>query len=447
MGCATCANNKNGGTPAGCKSNGTCASGGCDKLAVFDWLSNMELPSQVNPFEYIEVRFKNSRKDFYRNALKSSLNPGDAIVVEGSPGYDVGIVSASGEIARMQMQKKNALKNTRDLKKTLRRASTEDLTIWRDARAAEEDTMHRARKISQDLGLEMKISDVEYQGDFGKAIFYYTADGRVDFRELIKKYADSFKVRIEMKQIGARQEAGRLGGIGSCGRELCCSTWLTDFRSVSTSAARYQQLALNTQKLAGQCGKLKCCLNFELDTYLDALQDFPKHFNKLKTKKGVASHLKTDIFKGIMWYILDDGGITTPIALEKDRVKEILEMNQKGKMPEDLKQFMVYDEPKEPESFTNVVGQDSLTRFDDKKPSRNKRRKKRPQGSGQRGSKQGNQQPKAKNQPRQKAKGQSNKGGKKPNQQGGKPGGSPQNKKRNTRRKPGGGPKPQNKKQ
>ncbi len=447
MGCATCANNKNGGTPAGCKSNGTCASGGCDKLAVFDWLSNMEMPSQVNPFEYIEVRFKNSRKDFYRNALKSSLNPGDAVVVEGSPGYDVGIVSASGEIARMQMQKKNALKNTRDLKKTLRRATTEDLTKWRDARAAEEETMHQARKISQGLGLEMKISDVEYQGDFGKAIFYYTADGRVDFRELIKKYADSFKVRIEMKQIGARQEAGRLGGIGSCGRELCCSTWLTDFRSVSTSAARYQQLALNTQKLAGQCGKLKCCLNFELDTYLDALHDFPKHFNKLKTKKGVASHLKTDIFKGIMWYILDDGGIATPIALEKDRVKEILEMNQNGKMPEDLKEFMVYDEPKEPESFTNVVGQDSLTRFDDKKPSRNKRRKKRPQGnSGQGSNKQGGQQPKAKNQPRQKAKGRG-KGGNKPNGQGAKPAGSPQNKKRNNRRKPGGGPKPQNKKQ
>lgn len=420
MGCESC---KNGGTPAGCKSNGTCASGGCDKLAVFDWLANMELPGQVTPFEYIEVRFKNNRKDFYRNATKTSLNPGDAIVVEGSPGYDVGIVSASGELARLQMNKKNALKNTRDLKKTLRRSTSEDLEKWRMNREKEADTMGRARVISSELGLEMKISDVEYQGDGSKATFYYTADGRVDFRELIKRYAEAFRIRIEMKQIGSRQEAGRLGGIGSCGRELCCSTWLTDFRSVSTSAARYQQLALNTQKLAGQCGKLKCCLNFELDTYMDALKGFPKGFNKLKTKKGVASHLKTDIFKGIMWYVYDEGGIATPAALEKERVAEILAMNAKGKMPEDLKDFIIIEEPKEVETYSNVVGQDSLTRFDEKK-SRSRRNKPKRRSGGKKGgaqnnagSSQGGQKKQAQGK-RQGGKQQGGKGGNQPKKQG-----------------------------
>lgn len=375
MGCESC-KNRNGGTPAGCKSNGTCASGGCDKLAVYDWLGNMELPGQMSPFEYIEVRFKSNRKEFFRNATKTQLNPGDAIVVEGSPGYDLGIVSASGELARLQMGKKKALKNTRDLKKTLRRSSTEDLTKWRELREKEADIQKKARTISSELGLEMKISDVEFQGDGSKATFYYTADGRVDFRELIKRFADTFRVRVEMKQIGSRQEAGRLGGIGSCGRELCCSTWLTDFRSVSTSAARYQQLALNTQKLAGQCGKLKCCLNFELDSYLDALSGFPKNFNKLKTKKGTASHLKTDIFKGIMWYVYDEGGVATPAPIEKDRVKEILAMNADGEMPQDLRDFMILEAPKEIETYSNVVGQDSLTRFDEKKSKRGSQRRK-----------------------------------------------------------------------
>ncbi len=374
MGCESCTNGK-GGTPAGCKSNGTCSSGGCSKLSVFDWLGNMELPGNTTPFDYVEIRFKNGRKEFYRNATKSSLNPGDAVIVEANPGYDLGIISASGELARLQMETKRAMKYARDLRKVLRKATSDDLEKWRVARGREEETMFKSRTIAIALGLEMKISDIEFQADGSKATFYYTADGRVDFRELIKRFADTFRIRIEMKQIGARQEAGRLGGIGSCGRELCCSTWLTDFRSVSTSAARYQQLSLNTQKLAGQCGKLKCCLNYELDSYLDALSTFPKNFNRLKTKKGIANHLKTDIFKGIMWYIYDEEGVTVPVPLHKDRVAEILEMNRNDKFPIDLKSFVELEEPKE-EAYGNVVGQDSLTRFDETK-KKSKRRKKR----------------------------------------------------------------------
>lgn len=363
MGCESCSNNN--GQPKGCKNNGTCSTGGCSKLAVYDWLANMELPHGVGPFEYVEVRFKNSRKEFFKNKDQYHLNPGDVIVVEGSPGFDVGVVSAAGELARLQFQRKG-IKKSREIKKVLRKAGSHDLEKWREAKALEYDTMHQARTIAISLGLEMKISDVEYQGDKTKAIFYYTAEGRVDFRELIKKYAEAFRIRVEMKQIGARQEAGRLGGIGSCGRELCCSTWLTDFRSVSTSAARYQQLALNTQKLAGQCGKLKCCLNYELDSYLDALKGFPKN-SKLKTKKGTAFHLKTDIFKGIMWYMYEDSSGGSPVALEKDRVQEIIEMNENGKQPEDLKLFAVRESAPKKEAYSNVVGQDSLTRFDKKK--------------------------------------------------------------------------------
>ena len=381
MGCESCSNGK-GGMPAGCKNNGTCSSGGCSKLEVYDWLGNMELPGNVAPFEYVEIRFKNGRKEFFRNGTPVFLNPGDAVVVEASPGTDVGVISASGELARVQMETKRAMKNLRELRKVTRKATTEDLEKWRNARSREEETMFQSRTIAIALGLEMKISDVEYQADNSKAVFYYTAEGRVDFRELIKKFAEKFRVRIEMKQIGARQEAGRLGGIGSCGRELCCSTWLTDFRSVSTSAARYQQLSLNTQKLAGQCGKLKCCLNYELDSYLDALSKFPKNHNKLKTQKGVATHFKTDIFRGIMWYFYEEeGGATSPVALHKDRVAEILEMNRDDKFPMDLKAFAQAEEPREKETYGNVVGQDSLTRFDEtkkKSKGRSKSRNKKP---------------------------------------------------------------------
>ncbi len=385
MGCESCSKGSNG-LPGGCKNQGTCSTGGCSKLAVYDWLSDMELPGNMAPFEYAEIRFKNSRKEFYRVSDKISICIGDALVVEGNPGYDLGIVSSSGELARLQMEKKKSSVNIREVKRILRKASSKELQTWREARDLEDSTMQNSRKIASALNLDMKISDVEYQADKSKAIFYYTAEGRVDFRELIRKYADAFRVRIEMKQIGARQEAARLGGIGSCGRELCCSTWLTDFRSVSTSAARYQQLSLNATKLAGQCGKLKCCLNYELDAYIDALKDFPKNHGKIRTKKGVATHMKTDIFKGIIWYFPDEGTSNSPVGIKKERVKEILELNEKGILPDDLKDYSeMAPIAIAEESYTNVVGQDSVTRFDNKKSKKKKKPQRGPDNRNNKG--------------------------------------------------------------
>jgi len=359
MGCTNCGS---GDTPGGCKNQGTCSSGGCNKLEVYDWLGNMMLPSGQAQYDIIEVRFKNSRKSFYRNTKNLSLQVGDAIVVEGAPGKDVGVVSVVGELARIQVNKKEPnFKNT-DAPKIIGIASQADIDNWIKARGLEKEVMYKSRTLAVNLGLQMKISDVEYQADLTKATFYYTAEGRVDFRQLIKDLADEFKIRIEMRQIGARQEASRLGGIGSCGRELCCSTWLTDFRSVSTSAARYQQLSLNPQKLAGQCGKLKCCLNFELDMYLDAFKAFPKGDLKLRTEKGNAVHIKTDVFKKEMWYAYDgDGGGL--VSLKPDRVREIIRMNKDGKKPHDLKDFMEEVVVEAPD-YSNVVGQDSLNRFE-----------------------------------------------------------------------------------
>jgi cell fate regulator YaaT (PSP1 superfamily) len=362
MGCNTCSNNS-GGTPNGCKSHGHCASGGCDKLGVFDWLSDMEMPTTAK-YDLVEVRFKNGRKAFYRNVHNFPLYTGDTVAVEASPGYDVGMVSITGELVNLQMHKKEIGSDSAEIKKIFRKAKPEDIDKWKEARDLEFETMHRARTMALNLKLEMKISDVEYQGDKTKAIFYYTAEGRVDFRELIKVMADQFKIRVEMRQIGARQEAGRLGGIGSCGRELCCSTWLTDFRTVSTSAARYQQLSLNPQKLAGQCGKLKCCLNYELDMYVEAYKDFPDSNFKLQTSKGNAHHQKTDTFKRMMWYTVEGDPTNNFIGLKIERVKEIIELNKKGTIVESLEGFVekVYVD-KQPD-FDNVVGQDSLTRFD-----------------------------------------------------------------------------------
>lgn len=380
MACSSCSSG--GGTPRGCKNNGTCSSGGCNKLGVFDWLANMQLPNGQAPYDILEIRFKNSRKSFFRNAKNLSLQVGDAVAVEASPGFDIGIVSVVGELARIQVKKKAPSLKPMEARKIIRVATQEDMDRWGEARALEREVMFQARTLAVNLGLEMKISDVEYQGDLTKATFYYTAEGRVDFRQLIKDMADKFKIRIEMRQIGSRQEAQRLGGIGSCGRELCCSTWLTDFRSVSTSAARYQQLSLNPQKLAGQCGKLKCCLNYELDMYLDAIKSFPSTEAKLQTVKGFANHVKTDVFKRQMWYILHEEGAFAPalVPLTPERVKEILKMNQDGKKPQDLKEFERIIEKKEPD-YDNVVGQDSLNRFDNKFTSNNKKRKKKkPQG-------------------------------------------------------------------
>lgn len=387
MGCGSgnCGTGSNS-IPAGCNNNGSCGtSDGCNKLTVFDWLGNMSLPEGQAAFDIVEVRFKNSRKEFFKNVNSLSLNVGDPVAVEATSGHDMGTVSLTGELVKLQLKKRNVNFDSEELKKVYRKAKQSDLDKWKDARALEVNTMYTARTIALRLGLEMKLSDVEYQGDKSKAIFYYTADARVDFRELIKVLAEEFKVRIEMRQIGARQEASRLGGIGSCGRELCCSTWLTDFRTVNTSAARYQQLSLNPLKLAGQCGKLKCCLNYELDSYLDALKDFPDmDGKKLLTKKGDAFLQKTDIFRKMMWFSYrTEPGVLIPMTIES--VREIAEANAKGEQPDQLisaEQKMAKVVVIEP-SFDNLVGQDALTRFDRSKAAKNKNKKgnNRPQNS------------------------------------------------------------------
>ncbi len=374
MGCSGCSTARGCSTSAkGCKSK----TGSCNKLNVFDWLNDIELPHGQKIFDCVEIRFKNSRKDYFRNTDELSLNIGDVVAVEASPGHDIGTVSLTGELVKKQMRKHKLAFDSEEIKKIYRQAKKTDVEKWIEAQTLEFDTMHKARTIAIEQGLEMKISDVEYQGDKSKAIFYYTAEGRVDFRELIKRLAGEFKVRIEMKQIGVRQEASRLGGIGSCGRELCCSTWLTDFRSVSTSAARYQQLSLNPEKLAGQCGKLKCCLNYELDTYVDALKGYPDTNIKLKTKKGNAFYRKMDIFKNMMWYSYQDEPLKF-IELNLDRVNEIIEMNKRDEQPNDLMDFVEFKEVIKEPDYANVVGQDSLTRFDKPKhkKGKNKRRNK-----------------------------------------------------------------------
>lgn len=373
MSCSSCGTG--GDSPRGCKNNGTCGTSGCNKLTVFDWLSNMELPEGQKPFNYVEVRFKNSRKEFYENVENLPLKIGDVVATEVKSGHDIGIVTLTGELVRVQMKRKRAKTKDDKSQKIYRIANQKDIDIWQASREREEPMKVKAREIAIRLKLKMKISDIEFQGDGSKATFYYTADERVDFRELIREYAGTFRTRIEMRQIGLRQEAARLGGIGSCGRELCCSTWLTDFRSVTTGAARYQNLSLNPQKLAGQCGKLKCCLNYELDTYLDALKDFPKQNQKLYTEKGVTLCQKVDIFKGIMWYCYE-GEWTNWHSLTTDQVHEIVRKNKAKEKVTGIEQYAVELEV-EDVSFENVVGQDSLTRFDKPKRSRNKRKKKR----------------------------------------------------------------------
>ncbi len=372
MGCASCGTD--GGTPRGCKNNGTCSSGGCNKLEVYDWLANVALPSGQKPYDIVEVRFKNSRKSFYRNASNLPLSVGDVVVVETAPGYDIGVVSVVGELARIQVKKKSPGLKPMETRKIQHIAKQNEIDNWIKGRSLEKEAMYASRTMAIDLGLAMKISDVEYQADLTKVTFYYTAEGRIDFRQLIKDLADKFKVRIEMRQIGSRQESSRLGGIGSCGRELCCTTWLTDFRSVSTSAARYQQLSLNPQKLAGQCGKLKCCLNYELDMYLDAIKSFPKTDARLKTEKGDATHIKTDVFKRLMWYALQ--GENGLIALSPEQVKKIVDLNKEGTIPKDLKAYTYVVEKEKEIGYENVVGQDSISRFANTNKNKNKNRNK-----------------------------------------------------------------------
>ena len=301
MSCLSCSTGTNG-TPRGCKSNGTCGSDSCNKLTVFDWLENMEAPSGEATCPFVEVRFKNSRKEFFRFPEGLQARVGSLVITKLDHGYDLGMVTISGPLVAMQMKRKKTAADSNDIGQILRLAKQEEIDKWRAARNKEPEVQKGARELAISLKLNMKISDVEFQGDGKKATFYYTADQRVDFRQLIKDMAQAFSIRIEMRQIGLRQEAARIGGIGSCGRELCCSTWLTDFRSVSSGAARYQQLSLNPQKLSGQCGRLKCCLNYELDAYRSALKEFPKPEVKLQTEKGVGIFQKTDIFKGVLWY-------------------------------------------------------------------------------------------------------------------------------------------------
>ncbi|WP_256011034.1 PSP1 domain-containing protein [Desertivirga xinjiangensis] len=389
MGCGSCSTG-GGCTPAGCKSNGSCLTNGCSKLDVYDWLSDMDMPSNYKAFNIVEVKFKGSRKDFYINHENLYLENGELVVVEtATGGYDIGHISLTGELVRMQIKKKHQ-KMEDIVKKIIRRASPADVDKWKAAKDLEWETMHKARTLALNLGLSMKLSDVDYQGDKSKATFYYTAEGRVDFRELIKKMAESFRIRIEMRQIGMRQEASRLGGLGSCGRELCCSTWLTDFKTVSTSAARYQNLSLNTLKLAGQCGKLKCCLNYELDTYMDALKDIPDDVDRLETGKGMARLQKTDIFKKLMWFSYPNEESWIPVEIK--RVREIQQLNREGIKPEDLKDEAVEIEPVQVTKvldYENVVGQDSITRLDDRGNKRKKKRK--PQGGGRPEGNQGGQ--------------------------------------------------------
>jgi cell fate regulator YaaT (PSP1 superfamily) len=315
----------------GCRSNGTCGTSGCNKLNTFDWLGNMELPSHQR-FNLVEVRFKGGRKEFFRNNDELDLEIGDPVIVDVPNGYHLGNISLRGELVRLQILKKKI--KDEEIRDIYRKASARDLDKFKEVQTKEMATMYRAREIIQQSQLQMKLSDVEYQADNTKATFYYSADDRVDFRELIKILAAEFKVRIEMRQISLRQEASRLGGIGICGRELCCSTWLTEFKSVSTAAARYQNLSLNPSKLSGQCGRLKCCLNYELETYLDALVDVPKVEKPLLTAQGEAHLQKTDIFKKIMWFSYNTESTWYPLPTV--RVKEIMDMNEKGIAVESL---------------------------------------------------------------------------------------------------------------
>lgn len=337
MGCSGCGVKVNG-VPSGCGDKGHCTSGGCNKHNTYDWIAAKDI-SDPSAYQMVEVSFKNgSHKEFFINEPYTKAVTGDMVVVETTSGYDVGRISLSGELVRLQMKKKRYSED-RVIHKVVRKANERDIEKLEEARALEQNALVRARAIARTMGLDMKLGDVEYQGDKKKATFYYTAEGRVDFRELVKEYAREFKVKIEMRQIGARQESGRIGGIGSCGRELCCSTWLSDFKSVNTSAARYQNIAINQSKLSGQCGRLKCCLNYELDTYLDALEDFPEDADVLKTKAGTLVLIKTDIFKRLLYYAYENNdkmrGVI--IGVTTDRAKEVRALNLKNIYPDELK--------------------------------------------------------------------------------------------------------------
>ncbi|MCW3089081.1 MAG: hypothetical protein JWP81_150 [Ferruginibacter sp.] len=382
MACGSCGTG--GGAPGGCQSHGSCASGGCNRMNVHDWLANLPFSDPESGCRIVEVSFNNgSRKDYFKNTTTHFFEKGDMIAVEGVSGFDVGSVNMTGELVRLQLKKNNIKEESADIKKILRRANETDLNKCRETKAREKDVMIRSRAIAKQLNLDMKVAEVEIQADGRKATFFYIADDRVDFRELIKIYAGEFKVKVEMKQIGARQEAGKVGGIGSCGRELCCSTWLTDFKSVNTNAARYQNLSINQTKLSGQCGRLKCCLNYELDTYLDALQNFPDDCDMIEVSRSRAFLVKKDIFRNLMWYTMPDSTKQYPLTIES--VQKIKALNRQGIKPVELETVeVVSKKPVEIEpTYVDVVGQISLKSLE--KTSRKRRENERDQGGPQQG--------------------------------------------------------------
>ena len=377
MGCGSCGTGKNG-APGGCQSHGNCASGGCNRMNVHDWLANLPFTDTESSCKIVEVSFNNgSRKDYFKNTTLHFFEKGQMIAVEGVNGFDVGMVNLTGELVRLQLKKNNLDEKSTDFKKILRKATEQDIEKMLETKKKEAAMLIRSRAIARQLKLELKMAEVEIQADGKKATYFYIADDRVDFRELIKIYAGEFKVKVEMRQIGARQEAGKVGGIGSCGRELCCSTWLTDFKSVNTNAARYQNLSINQTKLSGQCGRLKCCLNFELDTYLDALQFFPNDADTLEVARGRAFLIKKDIFRNIMWYTLQDSSKHYPLSIET--VKRIKAQNKQGIRPEELETVeVVTGKPKEVEpEYADLVGQISLKSLE--KTTRKRRDKERSQ--------------------------------------------------------------------
>ncbi len=381
MGCGSCGTGKKDGLPVGCKDHGSCRSGGCNRLNVHDWLSLIPVSDFSRPFPFVEVSFNHgSRKEFFKAQNPLQYEKGDFVTVESSLGFDVGIVSLTGELVKLQMKKKGVKEKSDEIKKILHPSSENEIARLQESKKGEKEMMIRARVISRELNLEMKIAEVEVQADGKKATFFYTADDRVDFRELIRKFAESFKVKVEMRQIGIRQEASKVGGIGSCGRELCCSTWLNDFKSVSTTAARYQNLSINQTKLSGQCGRLKCCLNYELDTYMDALRVFPNNVDRIKTTTGTAFLQKKDIFKNLMWYSYEKSNTLYPLTIE--RVKEISELNKQGVFPEDLQAVEVTKKTMvaEKTDFVDVVGQFSLKGLE--RASKKKKSKAQGQNSG-----------------------------------------------------------------
>jgi cell fate regulator YaaT (PSP1 superfamily) len=375
MGCGNCGTGANG-TPSGCKSNGSCTTGGCNRLNVYDWLNALPLQASTKPYPIIEMSFsKGSRKEFFRNNTHHIIEKGDWLTVEGLGGYDVGQVSITGELVKLQL-KKYGVKEQEVTKRVLHPATTEEQDECAKQKTREAEVLMRSRAIARTLNLDMKLCEVEIQADSKKGTFFYTADQRVDFRELIKLYAGDFKMKVEMRQIGARQESGKVGGIGSCGRELCCSTWLTDFKSVNTTAARYQNLSINQTKLSGQCGRLKCCLNYELDTYMDALSVFPDHADALETIKGIAHLQKRDIFKNLMWYSYSDNNKQYPLTIT--RVKEIQVLNKQGQKAEELQPVELETRDskagiKADMGFVNDVGQVTLKALE-----KNSKKKKKP---------------------------------------------------------------------